>query len=402
MFPGQLTPERFAAYPPEARQIATAHITLLRKLPLSFVPLLLREVIAYDYKFPAERREVDSQFVYLQSLSAPALDQSMAGFRALQLSSDLAKLDWVNAPARFSEELSAHLWSTHQIDAFRAAAKRFVDTFHATLPVEPLPTRRLAIVIAGQGVAERKQPLFRKLRPHGTYYAQLKAPDGVRLLLDAAAVRAKKYPIPYAHWYVDGGASEKVSEGALNCVSYRGLDPVRTVLLSKLQRMIASGSGSEALRTALAQTGPAEVGLASGKDRAVLDHFQVSVLTEGSGTQIFSTTFVQWTVRELLRRAQPLTVVARFAPRQTERSMYDMIAGGDRTATLDPEGALVDAEMAAWYTWLNQQRLPGADQSAFLAWFEGHGDAVVIGPGIAKNRESRDPADLADVLATLG
>ena len=28
--------------------------------------------------------------------------------------------------------------------------------------------------------------------------------------------------------------------------------------------------------------------------QGVLDHFQVSLLTQGSGTQIFSTTFVQW------------------------------------------------------------------------------------------------------------
>jgi len=51
---------------------------------------------------------------------------------------------------------------------------------------------------------------------------------------------------------------------------------------------------------------------------AVLNRFQLSVLTEGSGTQIYSTTFVQWAARELLRRAQPLTLLARFAPRLRE------------------------------------------------------------------------------------
>jgi hypothetical protein len=47
---------------------------------------------------------------------------------------------------------------------------------------------------------------------------------------------------------------------------------------------------------------------------AVLSRFQVSVLTEGSGTQVFSTTFVQWAAREAFRRAQPLTLLLRFAP----------------------------------------------------------------------------------------
>ena len=39
----------------------------------------------------------------------------------------------------------------------------------------------------------------------------------------------------------------------------------------------------------------------------VLERFKVSLLTEGSGTQIFSTSFAQWAAREALRRAQPLT-----------------------------------------------------------------------------------------------
>ena len=45
---------------------------MLRSLPLSFVPLLLVEVIAYDSKFPAERREIDAQFVYVRSFAQRA------------------------------------------------------------------------------------------------------------------------------------------------------------------------------------------------------------------------------------------------------------------------------------------------------------------------------------------
>ena len=40
----------------------------------------------------------------------------------------------------------------------------------------------------------------------------------------------------------------------------------------------------------------------------VMQRFDVSLLTEGSGTQIFSTSFAQWAAREALRRAQPLTL----------------------------------------------------------------------------------------------
>jgi len=59
--PASLQPEHFAKYPPEARQLATRYVELFRDLPLAFLPLLLREVIEYDWKFPAERRDLDRQ-----------------------------------------------------------------------------------------------------------------------------------------------------------------------------------------------------------------------------------------------------------------------------------------------------------------------------------------------------
>ena len=58
----QVHAEQFQSYPPQAKQIATRHIALLQQLPLAFLPLLLREVIVYDWKFPAERDEIDRQF----------------------------------------------------------------------------------------------------------------------------------------------------------------------------------------------------------------------------------------------------------------------------------------------------------------------------------------------------
>ena len=73
MQPSQLTAEHFVAYPPLARQVAIRGLDVLRRLPLSFVPLLLGEVIAYDSKFPAERQEVDAQFAFMSGLSPSRL-----------------------------------------------------------------------------------------------------------------------------------------------------------------------------------------------------------------------------------------------------------------------------------------------------------------------------------------
>ena len=112
----------------------------------------------------------------------------------------------------------------------------------------------------------------------------------------------------------------------------------------------------------------------------------MKLLTEGSGTQIFSTTFAQWTAREALRRAQPLTLLVRFAPRQRQKPMNELLTESSDRPELDPVGSLIDADMGAYYNWINQQRLPGADQSSFLAWFENHGEALAIGPSMPHER----------------
>jgi hypothetical protein len=132
---------------------------------------------------------------------------------------------------------------------------------------------------------------------------------------------------------------------------------------------------------------------------AVLDRFQVRLFTEGSGTQIFSTTFAQWTAREALRRAQPLTLLVRFAPRQRQRPMRELLSNANANLELDPAGSLVDAEMAAYYHWINQQRLPGAERSSFLVWFEGHGEALVIAPSLPRGVQSSSAMDLRGLVS---
>jgi len=400
MLPDQLTPASFDRYPPEARRLATAQIALLRRLPLAFLPLLLRELIVYDWKFPAERVDLDRQFKYLGTLAAGPFQAAMAAFAQLKLTDALEQIDWVNAPAIFSEQLSAHLWATHQIDAFRTAAVDYMRKAEASAPDPPMPTHRLGIAIIGQGVANNEYRLFRKLRLQGVYFTQVKPGDGVRLLLEAARLRAEAYPVPYGHWYIDGGAAAAVS-GSLTRLSYAALSGPRATLQSRMQKTYeAAVFDPEAFRTMLAQIKPEEAGLASGGD-PVLNRFELSLLTEGSGTQVFSTTFVQWAAREALRRAQPMTLVTRYAPRQREKQMNELLAEHQHPPELDPQGSLIDADMGAYYTWVNQQRLPGDDQSAFLAWFEDHGEAVAIAPSLERGTRSDAPIDLADLVARL-
>jgi hypothetical protein len=64
----------------------------------------------------------------------------------------------------------------------------------------------------------------------------------------------------------------------------------------------------------------------------------------------------------------------------------------------DAQGSLVDADMGAYYTWLNQQRLVGAAHSRFLVWFENGSEALVIAPGLKPGSSNASPIDIPTLL----
>jgi hypothetical protein len=105
----------------------TTDLAALERLPLSFLPSLLREAIDYDFKFPAERKALEMEFLNLSALSAEQIKDWFEGFAQIRLSPQLEQFDWVNSPAQFVEQLSAYLWTTHQLDAFRLAALAYAE-----------------------------------------------------------------------------------------------------------------------------------------------------------------------------------------------------------------------------------------------------------------------------------
>jgi len=78
-----------------------------------------------------------------------------------------------------------------------------------------------------------------------------------------------------------------------------------------------------------------------------------------------------------------------------------LLSGKQQNPALDPEGSLIDADMGAFYTWLNQQRLAAADQSSFMVWFEGHREALAAAPTLPRNAVSDSAVNLKELLGQI-
>ena len=348
---------------------------------------------------------MDAQLRMLGAMSSAELRQTMAGFDAIPLSSQLAAMPWAAQPGEFVEQMTAYLWTVHAIDAFHQAALAYGKRLHEAMSAEDADKPRFCAVVIGRGARGGNRRLFEYLRPHGTLFTQVDRGDGLSYLLAAVQARVQAQPASYAHWYVDGAAVQapvEANASSLVTLSYDGLGPLRASLLRRMQSERTSANvGPEQLRSLLAEFGPGQFhGVDLGGDE-ILRRFQISLLTEGSGTQIFSTTFVQWAGREILRRARPQTLLLRYAPRQIDQPMNDLLLASTAPPAEDAEGSLVDADMGAYYTWINLSRLSSASQATFLAWFEEGTEVMVIAPQMPRATVSTQACNMKQILHWL-
>ena len=332
MLPRDLKAEQFAAYPPQARALAVAHLDALRQLPLSFLPSLLREVIDYDYKFPAERAAIDRELDNLSSLSPAQMKEWFHAFAQFSLSPKLESFDWINQPAQFVEQLSAYLWTTHQLDGFRKAATVYGDRLQAATPPEAIPVRRLGIAVIGQGVDRLRCAALSQPAPARRLFCARQARQRTATVTERGRRPGQSASCPLRslvrRWW-SAGRSQPIAY--LRVVSGAGTG-ARRFAAQHPGRNSASRYGTGGTAHSPGSAGCPPTWAWTSRETRCSNRFQLKLLTEGSGTQIFSTTFAQWTAREALRRAQPLTLLVRFAPRQRQRPMNELLSSSHGNA----------------------------------------------------------------------
>ncbi len=401
MKPDQLTAHTFASYPPIAREFASQHLSLLQRLPLAVCPSFLLQIQKLDTSFPAERDALRWQCDSLEQMPVSKFGELVAPFARINLSSQLLTSDWVHAPASFIADLSAFLWSSGEINEFRSASK----AFFAAIPEGDVHPHRLSLVVIGRDAESSPANVFHKLKRRGVALTSLDHRNMAQQIFRAFREHAARSSEPYAHWYVDGGEPWTEAYGSLPgtiTISYPTLGPLRKRTLTQMERVVDSGNaGAEQMRTRLANTSANDLNAAEITPDPILQRFYTELFTESSGPQIFSTSFVQWAGRELARRARPETLLLRYAPRQRYRA-FDELLRDEETASFDPEGSLRDADMGAWYNWIEINRITAPGNGIFFAWLEGSSQGVLIGKNVPPGTACSTPLNLDQVLATFG
>ena len=397
--------ESFVPYPPQARALAVEHVDAMKRMPLLLAAAILRQVIQFDWSFPAERQQLVRQLDLLSHMDAASFDSLVSPFASIPLSGELSKFDYVNHPQQFSERLTTYLWEKHLSDGYHSIAQVYQQYLDKALPQAQPTTPRWTIVVIGKGSQQGEYSLFRHLTAHGMLFSRLDPGGALEVLSSAVISRAHQYPLDYGHWYIDGGESIPAVAGdsQLTTLSYAKLVAAAMREFALVKEFASRGTsggpiGPEAVGSYIVGLSPEELTLRGNASDAPLRHFEVNLITQGAGCQIFSTTFVQWAARECLHRAQPLTLFARFSTRQNNAPMEQLLARNPLEQTQDPEGSLIDADMGAYYTWINQSRLPGAQESRFLVWFEDHNLACVVSPRLPGGKTFTGSIQMREVL----
>lgn len=401
MRPDQLRSRDFNRYPPLAREFAIQYLPLLQRLPFPVCPSFLVQIQQFDTSFPAEQASLRLQCDFLLHMPQTKFTELVSPFARIELSTELKASDWVHEPASFVTELAAYLWLSGQVDRFRAAS----ISFFAAIPGRNVHPHRLTLVVLGQEVSTPSVPIFQKLRRKGVMLTALDYRDMPQQIFRAFSRHAALSSEPYTHWYVDGGTrwtEDYQSLPGTICITYPELNPLRKRVLAIMENVVnTADAGPEQMRTRLTSLTGKQLDAAEITPDPILQRFYTELFTDSSGPQIFSTTFVQWTGRELARRAQPQTMLLRYAPRESY-SGFDALLRCADPQRLDPEGSLRDADMGAWYTWIEMDRITAPGKGIFLAWLENSQQAVLIGPNAPVTTLCSTSLNLEQALATFG
>ena len=353
--------------------------------------------------FPYERNRVVTFMKGVETYSSSALDALTAPLWALEDKMGVKRWDFSQSNDTI-ENASQLARSAYYAD-WRREVQRVVDTINAAARDATLTqtesTRLMLIILPGY-LPVNPQSVWKQWDPKGH---EIKISGGSEKLcqlvvqgrpgLDGiATLAAKQGSIDSSDlWLID---SEAKLHGMLSpqspipafSLSFTNLKPLRDKFLAELNKtpkdIVATDQIIANLRSE-AWNGwglwPPEV-----DSQPRLKRFLIDLILSGNGVLIFSNSFVEWTSAEVLRRARPRTIVARFGMRIKPKPFTSIaiFENQQKVSTVpdvdDPENSAIDAAILARYAWLAAARYPEQDHTICLCVAEHLDSAYVILP----------------------
>jgi hypothetical protein len=380
-----------------------AYRRLIERLPVTLRPALNQQLSQWETLFPFEQNRFSNFMKGTATLSPSALDALTAPLQALELK--MGVKHWNFSEASDTIENASQLARSEYYAAWRREVQRVFEAINAaardstliqadrtrlillflpsSLPVDPLSAWKLwdprGHVIKISGNSGR----FCELAMQG----QLNLSGIATLAAQQGSVESSDL------WLIDAeaklsGMLSSLSPIAVSSLSYSVLKPFRDKFLAELNKAPKDIQATDEVISKLRLESwngwdlwPLEVA-----NQPRLRKFVIDLFLSGNGAVIFSNAFVEWAAAEVLRRARPRTIVARFGMRSKPKPFTSIAVfeNQQRISSLpdvdDPENSAIDALILARYVWLAASRYPEQEHTICLCVSEYRDSAYVILP----------------------
>jgi len=392
--------------------------SLLKRLPLTFLPFVNQHLREWDYSFPYERQSVLQFLVYVGSLDE---GQFSSLFRDVaRLEEKMGVRHWQQfSTTEQTIENSSLLARSAYFQEWRRAVQAVFDAVEQHGPsmdaASGKPGRRLVLMALPRPlpldpakVWHKWQGIGRPLKLDLASSGETTSPSELLLagapgasggpsqgLLDVAMGRANA--LPADTWVCDAGTTlidyllkqePSATTGARSILlSYGRLASFRESFSHEMNTMRKDLTDADAVYDRLRKVDvtpwcPAEVAA-----DPVVREFLRSLYLSGNGAALFGNSFVEWAASEALRRARPSLLVAHFGVRNKPKPFTSVVLFENAEklnplpAVEDLPGSAVDAEMLALYVWLAAIRFPEYQRStACVCLAESLSEAYLVAP----------------------
>ena len=374
----------------------------IARLPLTMQPALNQQVNAWDDLFPFEQHRA-AEFLNAISAFQPAeLDDLTRPLREIEEKMNLAHSgfslvsDTMTNASMLARSPYYPEWRNEVQKVFSVIESKARES------VQPEPSaNRLVVLILPESLPITTISGKKSWEPRGVEYRidgdphritelALQANSGLPALLASQASQDRDAAIADT-WLIDadahlGSLVPTPEAPPASLLQYAILKQFKDQFLAQVNTVPKDIEGTDQILARMRRQDwdPWWPSSLAGQNR--LRSFVVELFLSGNGALIFSNAFVQWCASEVIRRARPRLVVARFGVRSKPKPFTGIaiFENQQKISSLqdapDPEGSAIDALILARYVWLSALRYPEAQQTSCICIGEASRTAYILAP----------------------